>query len=661
MALVLGLVAGCDDGDDGSLLSTSRLSLRERERATVQVDAKSFTVEAPPEFQIEPGTSSFTVTPSCNAAPGMDTTVPITIRSGGRTATLVVAVIDDAGPDCLADIEIWEEPCTDIPDTCTQACGDKPATSSSRFDFARNTSHRICVRAVPLDRTRPISSELAIVPDTGAFTDRDTRRIVVRGRDWLVGPFEVVFSAQSSGITATRRVPMNIGVDGDIGLEVTKPAQMQELARGQIPLTVHRMGDPPCALRAPMAPGPTSPGFAGRVYGEDAFIEYGGLQSLPCDTAAHVPFVLSVVPMAFAPSVLHVNVLVNETRTEVAMNVTSRIEDLMPPFVTCGSTRNRLACADLDGNDDLEIVIGDGAQSCVTTLPGFRHAQEPYPSTGATVIDQVFTLPTSPPKVYGTDTSGRLYVLDPVTPSWTSINDKPVGQRVTAVRSTATGTVDRWVGVESAKQLRISSLDVGVTSAVDIPNADASFVALAVIGVGRVAPQRLVVVGTVTGGYHAYLFAVNWLVQPPLLTRVAPPLVLDTMPPGATIRLATREHGPNHDVIASFLSGVFQNAVTEIDLSFNGFAESTRYGGVRSVASANGPALIGATTGAQLTQVVTDVATYRPIDPLAAPSNDYGDGIAPCFDKSGKLAGYAVNAGSGIVRISRTDVTLETP
>ena len=666
--IVLVIASACDSSSsDDSLLSASRLSLRERETATVQVRVESLDdveIEAPPGIAIERhrDTRSFEVTPTCDAG-GSDTTHEVIVRTNGRSASLVIAVTDDTSAECLAKIEIWDVPCPTA--ACSVPCGAPPDPLPTRFAFGRGETYRLCARAEALDKTRPLTkTTFTIEPFTRAFSTKpstdDVQTVLVSGHDFLVGPFDVTFTAVSHDVTAIRRLPLLVGNDGDIGLEIPNPLPLTgELARSAVSLTVHRMGMAPCALRFPILQIPIAPSFDAKLTAASGeSIEFGTAGELSCTDAAHVPFTLSVVPHATADAAVSVPVLLPADAKTVTFPVTSRIEDLFPSAV-CSNSPKLIACADIDNDSTLDLVMASGSSSCTSKLTDFRGTT--YTTAGSNNIEQLFTIPTSPPTIYALDATTRgLLRLDRNTRTWVVVGTATLGARAAPARSAASGLPDTWVGIATGQKLRFTSFDASSAVDVGLPaTVAADFSTLGVIAVDQAGggPQRLVIVGSITGGYRAYLLGVDW--SKPELVDLGTTL-LDDMPTGATVTLATRaREGQSQDVIAAFLTTPFSNAVTEIVVS-TGLGVIASYGGVRSVASTPEGALLGAATGAQYTDIVLNATKYRTIDPIATLSQSYGDVITACLDGQAKYTGFFMRAGDRM-RVARPDVVRETP
>ena len=94
---------------------------------------------------------------------------------------------------------------------------------------------------VELDRARPLDQvTLSITPTATGFGtasdtfESETLYVETDGSEWLVGPFEVALEARAGGTFVAARRPLDIGLPGDIGIEIVEPATLPELARTEV-------------------------------------------------------------------------------------------------------------------------------------------------------------------------------------------------------------------------------------------------------------------------------------------------------------------------------------------------------------------------------------------------------------------------------------------
>lgn len=665
--IALAWLAACG-GNTGSLLSASRVSVNERLSTRIYVDAPLSAVALPASDglvfvpQEESGTTtSVDIFASCNAAHGRDATLSVQIgdtRDPHRVETLVVTVVDDSSDACLAELQMWDEPCSGA--ACDDPCGPPPPGLLEPHDLQIEVgeSHRICMHSTAVDVTRPLDGvELQLDPDDAAFTHQDSgddKALVVHGKPWLVGNFHLALVAHVGDTEIRHPVTLAIGHAPATGIEVLAAGPATEFQRSAIGLRVHHFPGA-CMLDAPLAH-PYRSRLTNDVTGDSV----AGGNALPCDDE-HGRYTLGIVPGIAAPLGLDIALTATNATANVPLKVMSLADDL--PACTSFFQPTEVACADVDQDGTLDVVRMGSGSSCATGVTDWRaEAATTTITAPAGSVRHIFAVPTpGAPQIWGIDPTNTLVRLTGSHGawSWQAQGLAPVGQTAVPFRRGMTlGPPDTIASLIGTKA-RFVALD-GTPIAGDATLTESNPIAIGAVRL--TAGPGLAVVNDLGTGYSVavYRVAVSTLL-PPQLTLVASGVV-NSMPTGASVEIAGRGIG-SQDLVMVFYAGLYASAVTELAMSGSALQLITQYGGVGSIsATPESTVLLGAELGSVVSGGNGLSATFTPIDPdpPTHPVQGYGRAIAPCFDAMSKMVGFVERTGIG-ARVARRDIVPEEP
>jgi hypothetical protein len=681
---LLALVA-CDTPElDTGLLSASRISLEERQTTRIHVAVATiddFTFDAPQGITIVPLTdgvgAAFDVTATCDAAHGSDADLVVGVHErGGRDASLVIAVTDDASEACAATVSMWIEPC-DLDASCDVPCTPGSVPPATAFALAKAQSARVCVTAEALDSARPLAKELlSIEPATSGFvqgtTMGATRSIIVRGADWLVGPYQIRYEARAGAIATSAIAQLDLGATSDVGIEVVGSAgfaAVQEFARTTIPITVHRYpgSTPTCTLRVEsMGTASVCFGTNAKLYAADG-TSVDRCVSMPCGDEPHASFTLAYVPQIGSAAVetlpLEVNTGAALTNANVVLDVISRAEDMSCPGA------DRLACADVDGDGTLEVIASGPANTCLFSLPAWRQQAQTVPARYTSRFLAVPQASPKTPEILAIDGAGdveHLVRTQLVVDSWqwmSRVTGKAVPQDAIAIRSGTSGPPNFLVGTipgspATARFVPLSGLSTGG----DVPLGRDGNVAVGALTTIS-GTQRLGIVsleGAVASTPALSLLDIDWTTSPPKAGTLTTS-VQTGLPAGFRYAVAGRSTLGGDDILVNSYEGAFASGVSELT-SYPPVVTRT-YGAVRSIAAMpDGSVLLGAAGGAQQTEP-GPIVTYRAIDPVpqTVPDSSYGDVIVPCLAADGSSAGFVVRTSADQFRAAQFGIVPQVP
>jgi hypothetical protein len=703
LAVLIVAVAACGASDD-TLLSASRIALEELASVHVRVYAEvgDVTVDEPPRgltvtTRLGADGTELEIGASCKAAHGGDTTLPVHVTArDGRGATLMVHVLDNGTEACLAEIQVWDEPCDGA--TCDAACdatADHPAVDSvDTFTFVRDTSHRLCVRSTAVDAMQIDGVALDLAPASSAFEAHEPcdlaapvqpcepgpnmRAVVVHGQPWLVGPFTLDVSASAGGLDFGHAIAVTIGDHDELGIETVATNTATEFTRTAVDLRVHHYPTTAgtCELSVDDS---SSPSFLMRLANDGGDVTEPRKAGLSCDDA-HPHYVLSFVPGIDAPADSTVTLDAYGTKSALDFKVASQADDLGDCTSWVGPAKLSLACADVDENGTLDVIRARGVGSaCLTTVAEWRSGASVNLTTGGS-IGQVLAIPTSPPTIWGITSNTPMPSLrrfDSATQQWVQPFGAPiaVGSDIVPLRRAATsGPPDTLAtlltgGTPTVRFIAIDDAELGSFADATLPLASPLAIGVIRHTVGSSEVPLLVAVGSGAPTYPIAVYSLTaslGMVKTATLTPLGNANAVHDMPSNATVSIVGRGNAsPYQDIIVLFYASEFASAVTEaqFDGTSISFVTDGQYGGVGSIAdTSEGAVLLGAASGALLSDGHGINASYTPWDPVppTQPSSSYGRGIAPCIDKGGNMVGFVERSATGVRAIAR-DISVELP
>ncbi|CAN5767406.1 hypothetical protein BH11MYX2_BH11MYX2_14450 [soil metagenome] len=331
-------------------------------------------------------------------------------------------------------------------------------------------------------------------------------------------------------------------------------------------------------------------------------------------------------------------------------------------------------CADIEANGTLDIVqISTGSNgSCFTQVTGAAatgvydwRAVAPVSLSTPGGLDDVFTLATSPPQIWGVDTVGHMFKLNGTTKQWVAqFPTVTMGPTVVPFHNGATDGPPN--ALASLVPGGIQFIDLTTNFAKKATLTDPSPIAIGAIRMAASAGIVVVSSGSTGTSYPVKIYRPDLS----MLGGSASDLMwtvsgsATSMPTGAKVEIAGRGKA-QQDLVMVFYEGEFATAVTEMQINAagSGLTIIDQYAGVNGLAAtSDGDVLLGFQEGTRLSSGIQPMPTYVLYDPVPPtdPSSTYGRAVTPCLDKFGATIGFAERTATGS-RVVKRDITPEQP